>query len=701
MELLSPAGNYEAFLGALNAGCDAVYLGGNRYGARAYADNLSDTEIISAIRRAHIFGVRVYLTVNTLIKESEWQDVIEYLRPFYEAGLDGCIVQDIGLISAFSEYFPGMECHVSTQAFVTGRFSTRFYRCFGVTRVVLARELSMEEISSVRKNENIEVEAFVHGAMCYCYSGNCLFSSCLGGRSGNRGRCAGPCRLEYTVISGNRRSSAGFYLSMKDQCALPLIPELAGNGIDSLKIEGRMKKPEYSAFVTSLYRKYIDLYERNPGNFSVDPGDIEDLKHMYLRSGYGEGYYHQSKGREMISVDSPAYNGNDDKLMKYTAERFLAGGRRAKTDIIFRERVGEKLLLTLVSGDVSVTVEGPEAEPALKRATTDEDIRKQLIKLGDTCFLAGDVLIDTDGSAFIPVSTLNGLRREAAEALTDAILQAYDERKVSLRQDTGIARKKDFPAKSIVTVLNFSQFERAVSFSEDLYLAVPVSFLTDDRRPDPAEKDLLLDLPYVMRDADADFIGLCVQRSVSAGFKGIIVHNTEELGFLIEREYEGLIITGPEIYAWNKRAVKALFTFADAVTAPLELTGAELMMLPDDLYVFSYGRIPLMNSANCIERTAFSCKKNEGSAFIKLVDRKGIAFPVRRDCDRCFNTIYNCVPLSLHREVNAGKINRSHMYISFTDEEGSLVTPVLKAFFYGTDMPEGEYTRGYRQRGVE
>ena len=220
MELLSPAGNYKAFIGAINAGCDAVYLGGSKFGARAYADNFSDEEIIRAIKVAHLHDVKIYLTVNTLIKEREYKEVCDYIRPFYEAGLDACIVQDLGLISCFGTPFPNMECHISTQGFSTSIESVKMYKEMGAKRVVLARELSLDEIDYIKKNVDIELETFIHGAMCYSYSGQCLFSSCLGGRSGNRGRCAGPCRLPYSYLGNNKNSDAlneAFFLSMKDQ----------------------------------------------------------------------------------------------------------------------------------------------------------------------------------------------------------------------------------------------------------------------------------------------------------------------------------------------------------------------------------------------------------------------------------------------------------------------------------------------------
>ncbi|MCR5278304.1 MAG: U32 family peptidase [Lachnospiraceae bacterium] len=703
MELLSPAGNYEAFKGAVNAGCDAVYLGGTRFGARAYADNFSDEEIIRAIRYAHLFDIKVYLTVNTLVKESEWQDVLDYIRPFYEAGLDGCIVQDIGLISVFPILFPEMECHVSTQGYATGKFAARFYKSFGSTRVVLARELSMDELKEVGQSEGVEVEAFVHGAMCYAYSGNCLFSSCLGGRSGNRGRCAGPCRLEYSVISNNKESKPGFYLSMKDQCAVELIPELSDNEIDSLKIEGRMKKPEYSAFVTSQYRKYIERYNKDPERFNVDHKDIEDLKHMYLRSEYGQGYYHRDKGKEMISVDSPAYNGNDDKLMESTKETYLRAERKRTVDLYFYEQVGENLILTATSDGISVTVEGPVAERAVNKAASSEDIRKQLVKLGDTSFKPGDITINSDDQSFIPVSVLNELRRNLIDKLENAILKDYKERiqtKAINKPVFSVDHDKEFIHKPIITVTLKEQADALSKVNGEFYTAVPVD-LIGDFKGRSTENDFLLDLPLVMRDKDEAAITSAVKTCETNGFKGIICHNTEELGLSLSLGYKGFVILGPEIYAWNRESVKVLSEFSHAIMASYELTGQELMSLPDDLFVCVYGRMPLMNSANCIERTAFSCKKKEGSAFIGLKDRRGVTFPVRRNCDLCFNTIYNSVPTSLHREVNTGKIKKSCMVINFTNESASDVYSIADSFINGSPMPSGEYTRGYRQRGVE
>lgn len=288
IELLAPAGDFACFQAAMNAGADAVYLGGDKFGARAYAHNFSEEEIIEALRIAHLFQKKIYLTVNTLIKEKEIADLIPYLTPLYEAGLDGVIVQDIGALMMMREHFPGLELHASTQMTITGVYGAEFLKQLGVCRVVPARELSLDEIRDIKDKTGLAIETFIHGAMCYAYSGQCLFSSILGGRSGNRGRCAGPCRLPYTDEQGH----VIYPLSLKDMYTLPIIPKLIQAGIDSFKIEGRMKSPEYVAGVTAMYRKYIDAYLQNPDKpYHVSPKDEAVLRGLYIRTDICQGYY--------------------------------------------------------------------------------------------------------------------------------------------------------------------------------------------------------------------------------------------------------------------------------------------------------------------------------------------------------------------------------------------------------------------------
>ena len=260
-EVLAPAGSYECMLAAFNAGADAVYVGGQLFGARAFANNFNQEELIKAIDYAHMHNKKLFLTVNTLLKNQEIdKKLIEYLTPLYEAGLDAVIVQDFGVLSLVKEHFPKMDIHASTQMTVTGEHFAKVLKDYGVSRIVPARELSLKEIESIYKETGLEIECFVHGALCYSYSGMCLLSSLIGARSGNRGRCAQPCRLPYDVLFDNETKKEQYPLSPKDLCTLKILPKILKAGVYSLKIEGRMKKPEYVASVTSMYRKYVDIF---------------------------------------------------------------------------------------------------------------------------------------------------------------------------------------------------------------------------------------------------------------------------------------------------------------------------------------------------------------------------------------------------------------------------------------------------------
>ena len=415
-ELLSPAGNMTGLYAAIKAGCDAVYIGGTKYGARAYAENFSDEDILTAIKYAHAFKVKVYLTVNTLIKEREFKDVIDYVKPFSEAGLDGFIVQDQGLISVLLKECPNTEVHVSTQGFVTGSASARLFKDLGAKRVVLARELTLDEIKEIKESVDIELETFIHGAMCYCYSGQCLFSSSLGGRSGNRGRCAGPCRQPYTLSTDGFTGKESYILSMKDQCTVEILPKLIEAGIDSLKIEGRMKKPEYTAFVTAIYRKYIDLYFSGK-DYSVSKEDLYRLKNIYLRSEIGTGYYEEKQGKDMISCESPSYSGNSDELLKEISDNFLSDYMHIEAEGYFSAFKDSEMSFTVVSGDKCASVTEGICEPASNRATTKAEVIKNLNKTGNTFFVFKELSVEMDENLFIPLGKINSLRRRALDEL--------------------------------------------------------------------------------------------------------------------------------------------------------------------------------------------------------------------------------------------------------------------------------------------
>lgn len=695
MELLSPAGNFSGFLGCLNAGCDAVYLAGKEFGARAYADNFSDEEIIKAIEIAHLHGVRVYLTVNTLIKEKEFSDVLNYIEPFYEAGLDACIVQDLGLISVFKDKFPNMECHVSTQGFATGIESVRFYKKHGASRVVLARELSLKEIKEIKENCDIEIETFIHGSMCYSYSGECLFSSCLGGRSGNRGRCAGPCRQPYS-IEGVRdlKLKNKYFLSMKDQCTLEILPKLIEAGIDSLKIEGRMKSPEYTAFVTKMYRKYIDLYEKDKENYRVDPKDLEELKSMYMRSEISDGYYFRKNGREMITLDNPAYSKTDETLKACVKREYIDTLKKIKVCGYVYSKVGENFSFSLDAKGKFVTLTGDVVEKALNNPTSEEDIKKQLSKFGNTPFELNELTIESDDSGFISVKQLNDYRRKCSDLLKVELLKDYDRLANNCIKEDFELRDRNILSKDIVCVANKEQLEITKKHSLNAFIGLDYKLYSEVKTD---ASDTIVLFPDICRNGDFKEIEKIIDACTEENIAGVLVKNYDELELVYKSAYKGMVIAGPELYAFNSESADALKQFCDKLVLPFELSKQEIKeeKLTGE-YVFAYGRIPLMHTANCVQKTSFSCNKNEGDRFLYLKDRTGTDFPVLRNCDFCFNTIYNSVPTCLFDEKVFLKDYLK--IISFTDEGESEITEVLKAYKAGSKIKS--YTKAYFNKGV-
>lgn len=322
IEILTPAGSFDSLIAGINASCDALYIGGAKFGARAFAENFDEKTLCRAIDYAHIHGKKIYLTINTLLKNRELeQELFDYLHPYYEHGIDAVIIQDVGVLSFIHTYFPDLPIHASTQMSLTQAGGAEILKEFGITRLVNARELSVKEISEIRHKTDLEIESFVHGALCYCYSGQCLMSSMIGGRSGNRGRCAQPCRMAYDFnIDGKTAfgQNEKYVLSPKDMSALSLIPKLIEAGIDSFKIEGRMKRPEYAAGVTSIYRKYVDRYyefgiekyERlMKDNAKETEKDEEILMDLYNRGGFTKGYYETRNSKSMIALTRPNHSG--------------------------------------------------------------------------------------------------------------------------------------------------------------------------------------------------------------------------------------------------------------------------------------------------------------------------------------------------------------------------------------------------------
>ncbi len=389
-ELLAPAGNFEILKKAAFAGADAVYFGGELFSARAYAGNLSPEEIISSIRFLHMRQKKAYLTVNTLLKSREIEGrLFSFLKTFYEEGLDAVLVQDMGVFSLVRDCFPDLPIHISTQCSVTSEYGARFFRSLGAERVVLSRELSIDEIKTIIKNCDIETEVFVHGALCFSYSGRCMMSSMIGGRSANRGRCAGACRNPYSVeIDGERVLSAESYpLSMRDLSGLPDLKRLVLAGVDSLKIEGRMKDAAYVTGVVTLYRKYLDRLAEDPDmDYSVESKDLKRLFSLGNRGFFTDTWYFSKNDPAMI-------NSADSSFMRdiKKEEKIVESG--IPVDITFKAEINEPLFLSLSSEGREVSVSGPLCETAKNDPPSKELLSEKLSQLDtkNTFFEAGEV----------------------------------------------------------------------------------------------------------------------------------------------------------------------------------------------------------------------------------------------------------------------------------------------------------------------
>ena len=735
VELLAPAGSYESFLGAIHAGADAVYLGGNKYGARAFAENFDEETLCKAIFYAHLFDRKVYLTLNTLMKQSELEDVTEFIMPFYLAGLDGVIVQDLGLFSLLKRKFPLLELHISTQMAVTGAFGVRFLKEQGAVRVVPARELSLKEIEHLKK-EGIEVETFIHGAMCYCYSGQCFFSSFLGGRSGNRGKCAQPCRLPYKTNIDNHRTNSKkqteeYPLSLKDMCSIQLVPQLLAAGIDSFKIEGRMKRPEYAAGVTAIYRKYIDLcYKNNLKTVKVSKEDWEILRSLYIRMDIQDGYYMRHNGKEMVTLHKPSYSGMDDALAVSIYEKYVKTPLKAEVSGFISLKKGQPITLQLFFKENYVSYEGNIVEQAQKRPITKEDVEKQLKKTGNTNFVFSSLEIDMDNDIFLPLKSLNELRREAFEQLEmvlrteireqrlqslQQVSQSFDLKNQAERNQIGKQQYMNQTIKSLhLSVSTKEQCQKACQMSQirrlyvagDLLLEKDAEFVSLLKETSQ-KKEIWIKLPEVLRKKDYAKIEKICQISETFA-KGMQISNLETYGYLKYHNYQGKIALNHHVYVWNQEAVGFWEEKADTFTAPVECNYHEWKKLQKEQFEYlCYGKIPMMVTANCIRKTAGQCRGTGVSCSDSITDRYQMDFNVQVNCNYCYNVIYNSVPLSLHSHLKQiTELEGKAIRLDFTTESPWELEQITAEYTKFLEQKETDfsflknYTTGHFKKGA-
>lgn len=702
-ELLAPAGNLEIFKGVIESGADAVYVGGSMFGARAYANNFTEEELLEAIDFAHLRGVKVYLTVNTLIKNSEFSKLYDYLLVYYKRGLDAVIVQDIGVVKAIHEYFPSMEIHTSTQMTVTGADGVRFLSQFGVTRVVMAREVSLAEMKRIHEETGMELEAFVHGALCYSYSGQCLFSSILGGRSGNRGRCAQPCRLPYTV-EGKKDE---YILSLKDMCGIKALDKLHDAGVYSLKIEGRMKQLEYACGVVKYYRSYID--SKKP----VSDADYDRIKALGNRCGFTDRYYFDHNGSDMVTYVNPNFVSNAAEPSPEKRKLSIEG------ELVLRE--GEPGSLTVKRGDVTYKASIEPVSAALKAPLDKKAAIDRINKTGDTDFEFSHIKAQIGENIFVPNGALNKLRRDAISGLCDKLLKKYyrnDARyadissmcelpehvvKSDAAHEDGAVNAKDYT--TICSCMTRAQLDTLISYDcfDVFYLDFDMydrktliqQFADDVKSLTKRNKKVYLMLPTIFRADSSDYFVSIAKELDTVSFEGFVVKNYEEL-YLTENLFTGKkVILDHNMYTFNDVSKSVFFEHGvSGDTVPLELNSREIMHRNNiGSQMIVYGYYPLMTTANCVHKNTKGCDKKQKLIYLK--DRYNKSFAVCNNCKECYNTIYNSLPTMLTK--NIGKLKeagiRSFRY-SFTIETPKQIKAVM-------DDKVAEYTNGHYKRGVE
>lgn len=745
-ELLAPAGSFASLKAAVAAGADAVYMGGARFGARAYAQNADQDEMIAAIEYAHLHGCRLYMTVNTLFKENELGELYEYLLSYYKAGLDGVIVQDLGALSFIREHFPGIELHASTQMTITSVYGAKELKRLGCCRVVPAREVSLEEIRRIYDETGMDIETFVHGALCYCYSGQCLMSSLIGGRSGNRGRCAQPCRLPYRVYGQENGTAVNkedqkCVLSMKDLCTLDILPQILEAGVFSLKIEGRMKSPRYTAGVVRIYRKYLDRYlEYGSEGYYVEPEDKKELLDLFDRGGFTSGYYTRHNGRDMIALkEKPEFRETNKELFDFLDREYVETEKKEPVEGYAYLAEGLPSVLTLTCGDISVTVSGQEPQAAKNQPMTREKVIRQLGKTGATAFEFTELEAEVCGALFLPVQALNELRREGFEALTEAIQNQWRRKapeagEVQNGADSGEKSSRAAgcagpvpdesagkrPMYLTVSAETGDQLSAALAVPEVRRICLDASSFQPERWAEfvqlihQAGKECYLTLPHIFRTHAIGFFRTYRSCLEQAGFDGLLIRAFEEIQWMREEQISLSASFDASVYAWNHGAVHTLKEEQAAfITAPWELNSRELEPvfeacrregLPAELIV--YGRAPMMVSAQCITKTVKGCSKCPSLLWMK--DRTGARLPVQNHCAFCYNTILNPLPVSLHGCADSVKrLAPEGLRLCFTIETGEETKAVLNAFAAefirgeNAEPPFTEFTRGHFRRGVE
>ncbi len=655
-ELLCPAGSPEALDAAIEGGADAVYLGGALFNARMNAKNFGGDALRSAVLRAHSFGVKVYLTLNTLVTDRELPAFVEAAREAATAGVDALIVADLGGAEAIRRTLPGLELHASTQMSAHNAAAGEVLQRLGFSRMVIARETSAEDIATIVKNSPIEIELFIHGALCVSHSGQCLFSSLVGGRSGNRGECAQPCRLPYSC-DGCQRTKNPYPLSLKDLSLAQHVPELITSGVASLKIEGRMKAPEYVRDTARIWRRLLD--ERR----AATPNEIEALSNTFSRSGLTDGYYTRHTERGMLGIRSEA-----DKTNSRAQVPFSGLSKKIPLTATAEVQADRPIKLMLSDGTHTASALGEVPQAAVNAPLLPDAVRRSLSKFGGTVYEVTELSLTLDNGLMVPVSHLNDLRRRALSALEEKRLLP----KV-MQTAAPYLPKKPSGKRTAVRSARFLSprqiTEAARSYFDRIYL--PLQAYTPDA-------DGVV-LPPIIFDSEMQEIRSLLAEAQQKGARYALCGN---LGHLSLAKEFGLTPVGD--YRLNLANAESLaqaegLGLEELILSP-ELTLPQIRDIGGNAAVIVYGRIPLMTLEKCLIRELADCKTCAQKGHLLLRDRRGFTFPVLREWQHR-NVIYNSLPTGMSdREEALVRANVSARHFLFTTESAEEVDAVIRAY---------------------
>ena len=677
-EILSPVGSFEMLEAAVKSGADAVYLGAKDFSARRNAQNFTKEEIKKAVKYCHIRGVKTYLTLNILLKDEELEKAFLLARDAYNMGIDGIIVQDLGFAKILKDYLPELPLHASTQMSVHSKSALPLLKQLGFTQVVVSREMSkndLEEFCKEAEKYNITVEVFVHGALCMCVSGQCLLSAFLGSRSGNRGLCAGPCRLPFKVKGGT-----GYDLSLKDLSLLEYITELYGMGVRSFKIEGRMKRPEYVAAATYACKQA--LYEG-----SVEKNLNETLQNVFSRSGFTSGYYQNKLGKEMFGIRTKEDVISADKAFPLLHELYRKERKSVAVTIKAEVLKNKPISLTISDGENAVTVTGNIPQPAKTKAVTKEDITENITKLGSTPYYHTDCEVVLDGGLFAAKGELNELRRTACEMLDSK------RAKVNRTQsNTEFKLNKTKSGKTAVPQIYIRVENKDQIPSSLKVISAVIVPLEKDFEPFLGVKNIV-EIPrgIVSESLIENRLKIYKQK----GFDTALCGNIAAVTIAKQNGFEVLADTGLNVL--NSFSLKTLSELnVKSAVLSAEILLEDVKELDNELPkgIISYGNIPLMLFKNCPVKNGITCKecKQNGS----ITDRKGTVFPVR--CRMGYSELLNSVPICLSDKQDLLSLLEFQI-LYFTKETKEQTEKIIADYIY-KNPPENKYTRGLYFRGV-